>query len=63
MTTQCHNGHLKPELYRSGMAALQMGVESSADIMTPECATVKLMLALANDEVHMDVPLAGEMTL
>lgn len=32
----------------------------SSNSMTPECAVVKLMLALANPDVDINRPLAGE---
>lgn len=60
MTTQCRGGSLQPMLYRSGMAMTEMGITSTTQVMTPEAAVVKLMLALENPDIRMDVSLAGE---
>ena len=60
LTSQCPKGELKPELYRAGVAALSLGAESGPQ-MTPECATVKLMLCLAHPDLPLGVPLAGEL--
>ena len=59
MSTQCRGGSLQPELYRSGMAAIDMGI-TNMGISTPEAAVVKLMLAIENPDIKMDIPLAGE---
>lgn len=53
-------GPLHPELYKSGSVALKLGVESGPQ-MTPECATVKLMLCLAYRDLPLGMPLAGEL--
>ena len=53
-------GPLQPELYRSGAAALQMGVESGPQ-MTPECAVIKMMQCLKYKDIPLGVPLAGEL--
>ncbi len=58
--SQCTVGPLHPELYKSGAAALAMGCESGPQ-MTPECATVKLMLCLAYPDLPLGMPLAGEL--
>ena len=58
--SQCLNGQLHPELYRSGSVALAMGVESGPQ-MTPECACVKLMLCLEYPDIPLGVPIAGEL--
>jgi L-asparaginase len=43
LASQCINGPLHPELYRSGSVAIQMGVaESGMQQMTPEAAVVSL---------------------
>ena len=57
---QCTNGELHPELYRSGLLALEMGVEAGPK-MTPECAVVKMMLVLAYRDLSLTSPLAGEL--
>ena len=41
------------------MAAIDMGI-TNMGISTPEAAVVKLMLAIENPDIKMDVPLAGE---
>lgn len=43
LTSQCEQGFLRPESYRSGSAAMMLGAESSR-LMTPEAAVVKLAL-------------------
>ncbi|EFN58347.1 hypothetical protein CHLNCDRAFT_142407 [Chlorella variabilis] len=58
--SQCAVGPLHPELYKSGSAALKLGVESGPQ-MTPECAVVKLMLCLAYRDLPLGMPLAGEL--
>ncbi|GMH34131.1 hypothetical protein BSKO_01965 [Bryopsis sp. KO-2023] len=58
--SQCTNGPLHPELYKSGSLALQLGVESGPQ-MTPECAVVKMMMCLCYPDIPLGVPLAGEM--
>lgn len=60
MSSQCASGPLQPELYRSGKAALDMGVEGGPQ-MTPEAAVVKLMLCLAYPDIPLGVPIAGEL--
>ena len=60
LSSQCERGTLHPELYMAGSFALEMGVKGGP-MMSPECAVVKLMLALANDDVDLTVPLAGEL--
>ena len=45
---------------KSGSSALRLGVESGPQ-MTPECATVKLMLCLAYKDLPLGMPLAGEL--
>lgn len=44
LSSQCLQGPLQPELYKSGMLALAMGVEAGPQ-MTTECAVVKMMQA------------------
>jgi len=63
LSTQCQLGELRPQLYRSGSVALQLGVDSavSGQPMTPECACVKLMLCLEHPDLPMGVSLAGEL--
>jgi len=58
--SQCLNGMLNPELYRSGSVAIGMGVESGPQ-MTAECAVVKMMLCLEYPDIPLGVPLAGEL--
>ncbi|KAI8463151.1 MAG: Asparaginase/glutaminase [Monoraphidium minutum] len=60
LTSQCARGDLKPELYRAGHAALQLGVEAGPQ-MTSECAVTKLMVCLAHPDLPLAVPLAGEL--
>lgn len=60
MRSQSSLGPLAPHLYRSGSAALKMGVEAGPQ-MTPECAVVKMMLCLQYPDIPMGTPLAGEM--
>jgi len=59
LTSQCEDGHLYPDRYRSGKAALLLGAKNSK-LMTCEAATVKLMLALANPSISLADNLAGE---
>lgn len=59
LTSQCEQGYLSPQRYRSGSAAIMLGAASSSP-MTPEAATVKLMIALADDSVILNEPIAGE---
>eukprot|EP00898_Chlorokybus_atmophyticus_P007346 jgi/Chlat1/7612/Chrsp64S00558 len=61
LTSQCKGGTLHPELYRSGSIALEMGVESAQPQMTPECASVKMMLCLSYPDIPLAQPLAGEL--
>ncbi|CAG9467813.1 unnamed protein product [Pedinophyceae sp. YPF-701] len=58
--SQCANGNLQPELYRAGSVAMAMGVEGGPQ-MTPECASVKMMLCLEYPDIPLSVPLAGEL--
>lgn len=58
--SQCLNGGLHPELYRSGSVAMAMGVESGPQ-MTPECACVKMMLCLEYPDIPITLALAGEL--
>lgn len=60
LSSQCTEGTLNPELYRSGQVALSMGVEAGPR-MTPECAVVKMMQCLRYPDIPLGVPLAGEM--
>ncbi len=60
LSSQCLSGPLNPELYRSGAAALEMGVEAGPS-MTPEAAVVKMMLCLAYPDIPLGVPIAGEL--
>lgn len=60
MRSQSSLGPLAPQLYRSGSAALKIGVEAGPQ-MTPECAAVKMMLCLRYPDLPMGMPLAGEM--
>ncbi|DBA71360.1 TPA: hypothetical protein ACH3X2_011169 [Trebouxia sp. C0005] len=60
LSSQCTEGALNPELYRSGQVALSMGVEAGPR-MTPECAVVKMMQCLRYPAIPLGVPLAGEM--
>ncbi len=60
LSSQCTEGTLNPELYRSGQVALSMGVEAGPR-MTPECAVVKMMQCLRYPAIPLGVPLAGEM--
>ncbi|KAL4858677.1 L-asparaginase 1 [Chlorella vulgaris] len=60
LSSQCTVGSLHPELYRSGSAALRLGVESGPQ-MTAECAAVKLMLCLSYPDLPLGSPLAGEL--
>jgi L-asparaginase len=60
LATQCLQGPLQPELYKSGLAALSMGVEAGPQ-MTPECAVIKMMQCLKYRDIPLGVPIAGEM--
>jgi L-asparaginase len=60
LASQCLQGPLQPELYKSGIAALAMGVEAGPQ-MTSECAVVKMMQCLKYRDIPLGVPLAGEM--
>jgi L-asparaginase len=61
LTSQCEQGYLSPQSYRSGSAAMMLGAESSS-LMTPEAATVKLMLVLAHsDSMTLKDAIAGEL--
>jgi len=60
LRSQSSLGPLAPQLYKSGSAALKLGVEAGPQ-MTPECASVKLMLCLKYRDLPMGMPLAGEM--
>lgn len=59
LSTQCHTGQLRPELYAAGLGALAMGAKSGP-VMTSECAVVKMMLSLADDSVSLLKDYAGE---
>lgn len=62
LASQCRQGPLHPELYRSGSSAVDAGlVDVALTQMTPECAVVKMMLLLEYPEIPMGVPLAGEL--
>ena len=60
LSSQCLRGNLQPELYKSGSAALDLGIQGGP-LMTPECAVVKMMLCLAYTDLRLGVNLAGEM--
>jgi L-asparaginase/Glu-tRNA(Gln) amidotransferase subunit D len=60
MRSQSSHGPLAPHLYKSGSAALKIGVEAGPQ-MTPECAVVKMMVCLKYPDLPMGMPLAGEM--
>jgi L-asparaginase len=60
LTSQCEQGYLAPQNYRSGTAAIMLGAESSS-LMTPEAATVKLMHVLAYPTIRLKDPIAGEL--
>jgi len=60
LSSQCLNGELHPELYRSGAVAISLGCQSGPQ-MTPECAVAKMMLCLKYRDLHLTHPLAGEL--
>lgn len=60
LASQCGAGALHPELYRSGSLALALGVQAGPQ-MTPEAASVKLMLCLAHPDLPLSQPIAGEL--
>ena len=60
LASQCGAGALHPELYRSGSLALELGVQAGPQ-MTPETASVKLMLCLAHPDLPLSQPIAGEL--
>lgn len=60
LASQCLEGPLQPELYKSGLAAMAMGVEAGPQ-MTAECAVIKMMQCLKYRDIPLGVPLAGEM--
>lgn len=60
LRSQSSVGRLRPELYRSGAAALKLGVESGPQL-TQETAVVKMMLTLKYPDIPMGMPLAGEL--
>jgi len=60
LASQCQLGQLQPELYKSGMIALSIGVEAGPQ-MTAECAVVKMMQGLRYRDIPLGVSLAGEM--
>jgi L-asparaginase len=60
LTSQCEQGYLSPQSYRSGSAAMMLGAASSK-LMTPEAATVKLMFCLAYTDVSLQDSIAGEL--
>ena len=59
LSTQCESGDLHPELYASGQGALNLGAKSGP-LMTPECAVVKMMLALEHESVDLNAVVVGE---
>mmetsp|Transcript_5381 Transcript_5381/g.18100 ORF Transcript_5381/g.18100 Transcript_5381/m.18100 type:complete len:121 (+) Transcript_5381:56-418(+) len=59
LSTQCESGDLHPELYASGQGALNLGAKSGP-LMTPECAVVKMMLALEHESVDLNKTVVGE---
>jgi L-asparaginase len=59
LSTQCESGDLHPELYASGQGALDLGAKSGP-LMTPECAVVKMMLALEHESVDLNKTVVGE---
>lgn len=61
LSSQCTVGHLDPHLYKSGSAALKLGVESGHSQMSPEAAVVKMMLCLSYPDLPLGMPLAGEL--
>ena len=67
MTSQCRAGRVDMSLYEVGRELANQGVVSAHD-MTPECATIKLMMLLGRrvpfgDRAHfMNLPLAREVT-
>lgn len=58
--SQCVKGPLNTTLYKNGVGHFGCALSSSKR-MTPETAVVKLMLCLANPEVDVLSPLAGEL--
>ena len=68
MATQCINGRVDMNVYRSGVQLLDIGVVSCEN-MIAETALVKLMWLLANTKsiddakLLMAVPLAGELDM
>lgn len=60
LTSQCEQGYLAPQSYRSGSAAMMLGAANSK-LMTPEAATVKLMFCLANPDISLQDSIAGEL--
>lgn len=60
LRSQSSLGPLAPNLYRSGSAAIKMGVEAGPQL-TPECAVAKLMLCLKYPDIPMGLSLAGEL--
>eukprot|EP00237_Pycnococcus_provasolii_P015538 CAMPEP_0205955050 /NCGR_PEP_ID=MMETSP1459-20131121/28743_1 /ASSEMBLY_ACC=CAM_ASM_001120 /TAXON_ID=41880 /ORGANISM="Pycnococcus provasolii, Strain RCC931" /LENGTH=385 /DNA_ID=CAMNT_0053327355 /DNA_START=530 /DNA_END=1687 /DNA_ORIENTATION=+ len=60
LTSQCASGDMRPELYQSGSVALRLGAQGGPR-MIPECAVVKLMLCLSNQDVRLSDPIAGEL--
>lgn len=61
LSSQCTIAQLDPHLYKSGAAALRLGVESGHTQMTPEAAVCKLMLCLSYPDLPLGMPLAGEL--
>jgi len=59
LSTQCESGDLHPELYASGQGALDLGAKSGP-LMTPECAVVKMMIALEHADVDLNKAIVGE---
>ncbi len=68
MTTQCINGRVDMNVYRSGVQLLELGVVSCEDMIS-ETALVKLMWLLSNTKTTeeasslMPVPLVGEIDM
>mmetsp|Transcript_8954 Transcript_8954/g.29448 ORF Transcript_8954/g.29448 Transcript_8954/m.29448 type:complete len:460 (+) Transcript_8954:44-1423(+) len=60
LASQCGEGDLRPELYRSGSLAIELGAEGGPQ-MTPECAVVKMMLCLEYPTIPLAQPIAGEL--
>lgn len=62
LSSQCAAGDLRPDLYRSGAAALGAGAATTPGArMAAEAAVVKMMFCLATPGVRLDESLAGEL--